>query len=796
MAFAGLDDGVVVADPDPEGIFGCGRAGLRQPRRDRVQEAIDNDDPCHLCQIPMGSCSRDDVSDQLGITQLCHRACGNGARAAGRIAKKLCENSPELAVAIQDMKRKDPEKWKACCLVLRTDGSRTNQMRDQVKQLIEEIVRETKVSRKQRLLLMKKRQFCAWCKLNEDMTPEEAEQRWLADSVNPDIYSETAGGELHVSVSMPIMLTKEESLSRKRSLQKVTVMHGDEDTGLALDGLRKRDGRLGPTFDNFGGRAFATGASSASSLDPSIVSPNCKRARPGSDIFEDAGSPGAAASAGVAGVLHRQQLQLQQLQQLLRQQEQQQQPQQPQQLEPQQPQQPPQQQEPDEEACVTEEEAADPSLTPAAELRRFSLPQFLAFKKALKEEVAKAVARHNSPVRGKTFTQLLEHYFVEDARLKHDPDVANFEPDTLLETSRRLLKGVKEYLDKSIGAVKYKDATEGTLVTFLGELRDKKEEWFTMVDQIKQVCELVKDLQLGLKRAARKDKRQEGYQSTKYQKAFVAAGVPSEIARNMAKWAMIAVTKEDKEFELEHVTVLKADDNTDVFGKYLRSIMTTHAETINAQALNLVPQMKSSVIMKLLTIENLTMQLDDGTKVFKDELSAVHRPWLCMANAFASSWGEFRWPCRGLPCILMAMCNFVVVATVPIKTLLDKGRSLDSMDAWFGDDSELSEKDFCFFYLSQGEGVAMPLGCACLWSYVPLQGQTEKPEKATKGKVLVQWTLGEDPASAKAIPDDKVSAVEISHRFARLVAQHGSAKPWADLKDDLGEWFKAVLPQP
>ena len=60
------------------------------------------------------------------------------------------------------------------------------------------------------------------------------------------------------------------------------------------------------------------------------------------------------------------------------------------------------------EACSEEEEEEElPSAFAVSVLEKYTMPQFLAFKKNLKAEVGSELAKYASTVRGKNWNQLL-----------------------------------------------------------------------------------------------------------------------------------------------------------------------------------------------------------------------------------------------------------------------------------------------------------------------------------------------------------------------------------------------------
>mmetsp|Transcript_3642 Transcript_3642/g.10934 ORF Transcript_3642/g.10934 Transcript_3642/m.10934 type:complete len:230 (-) Transcript_3642:140-829(-) len=187
----------------------------------------------------------------------------------------------------------------------------------------------------------------------------------------------------------------------------------------------------------------------------------------------------------------------------------------------------------------------------------------------------------------------------------------------------------------------------------------------------------------------------------------------------------------------------------------------------------------------------------DQEKFYEPMDHVLHRPWLILAASFASTWGHLRWPCRGLPCTMVALSDYVVVSVVKVSSLLEKGKSTESFDAWFTDEGKSTEGNdltiddhFETFYLSKGQSLSLPFGVFAQWAFFPAHGNVEKPEKATKGRLMVQWAL---PKQLEPAPPSPVFK-EVRHMISKVLDQHGKNKPWADLKDPLLAWFSAVEP--
>eukprot|EP00972_Heterocapsa_arctica_P045366 6697148-Heterocapsa_arctica.AAC.1 len=89
--------------------------------------------------------------------------------------------------------------------------------------------------------------------------------------------------------------------------------------------------------------------------------------------------------------------------------------------------------------------------------------------------------------------------------------------------------------------------------------------------------------------------------------------------------------------------------------------------------------------------------------------------------------------------------------------------------------------------LRKGEGLALPVGMSVLWSFCPASGAMDKPEKACKGKLLIQWSLLDTPKCSS-----KMALQEVTHSFGKLMALTGTKRPWNNIKDSILEWLGKV----
>ena len=126
--------------------------------------------------------------------------------------------SGDAAENVKKMKKRDPVRWRSICLAMRTQAkfSRTSETREQVRQYVEELVAELKMSRKRTCMLLTHRQYVAWLALHEGASREDAMLRWNQDLRDPNVYKETEQGVQYVGVNAPTEISTEESVAKRR----------------------------------------------------------------------------------------------------------------------------------------------------------------------------------------------------------------------------------------------------------------------------------------------------------------------------------------------------------------------------------------------------------------------------------------------------------------------------------------------------------------------------------------------------------------------------------------------------
>lgn len=805
-----------------------------------IAHAIDEDGICPFCELGMGDCSASELTTAMGRSRVCHRSCYNGARSLQRLVDKLSDEVPDIKAKMRSLKEKDRERYKSILLSLRSQShGRSVAQRTIAKQFIVELAQSTTISRKESSVLLNFRQFMAWHAMNEQLPANEAKMKWDFALENPNQYKEFCDGIPLVAVELPTEICKTECLSKRRKLATTT---NDMTEPQMQD--RWREMQQAP-ISLPGSAADYLGAQSLRgqilTSDPGIgkvlderpaVAARCRWPAP-SDTFADSQLPwtplsmassfGSAASPATPGLQPLQALPAAMGSSPMQQPQQQTFPAalgSPLQVHQQQPQQqtfpgmqqqqlPQQQTLPAAPGTQQQLNAAAAAETPAAadpfnkepeedtwdltddQAKAMTMQGFISFKKSVRRLLADALKEHMSPVRGKTWSALIQSHLEADPALKIDPDLQQLSIDETTTKMDDLAKHMKDLTEKIVAVWKFKDLRQHSFIAGLQAIRQKKDAYLEHLEEVKQMHSIIKDMQAGLRKDQVKARKQVNYKIARYAKVLAFNGFPETTARHLAK-AMSAVVGEGTTFQqvfgnLPSGVAVCGEGSSDEGFRHLSAISEKNADFLFNEASSLVSQMKGTAIMKPLTLDNPVSReehIKQG-KLYFDEAADVMKPWLLVATALSSSWGQLRWPVMGLPARVLALDDYCVVGCIPTATLVGEGLSADKCD-WLESD-RVKEDDLCVVVLRKGEGLALPIGMSVLWAYCPANGTVDKPDKACKGKLLLQWSLLEKPTC-----DSQIAVQEVTHSFGKLMALTGTKRPWSGIKDDLGKWLADV----
>lgn len=218
----------------------------------------------------------------------------------------------------------------------------------------------------------------------------------------------------------------------------------------------------------------------------------------------------------------------------------------------------------------------------------------------------------------------------------------------------------------------------------------------------------------------------------------------------------------------------------------MRKTLEGASETIGQEAMKLIPQMRTTSVMKPLSIEKdfskIAEAAVDSVKFVEGFNVAAARPWIIIGSASACTSGPMRWPLPGVPCFLVALDTMIVGGVARIADMLSKNVAIET-NQWFSaeesDDHQLKEEDVTPFLLQKGEGIVVPFGHHVQWVF---SGDTDK---ATHGKVVVQWILEEGIEAPQAI------LREVKHACEKQLVNAG---PWSRIKGTIEAWLATVKP--
>lgn len=801
-------------------------------KRSAIEAAIEADAPCSLCDLGVGDNSPSELTMALGGRRVSHKTCYNGSHCLQRIVDKLSEDDPGIKQRVRDIRNSDPMRYKAIALSLRSElHSRNAAQRGKARTFVTEMVQSTTVARKEACVLLSFRQYIAWYGMHEQMTAEEAAEQWHREVMNPNKYREEKGGQTFLSVEMPTEISKSSAVSKRRKIATESAEPSEGQTREFMQNLQRPmslpDGvgaALGAgalsqrpeaaELDNIMDGLGSGAASSSSGLAPTTPQWMIDRFRhlrtsqpfvapmPHTPLGPPPQTPlgpppvPAAMTPPIAAMPAQAPMQAAILQAPPAAQP----PMPPQPATPQ-PQHPaipaepapaqasqPVAQEADGDEEQEPDEPEDVFAITAETLRAYSMSQFITFKKDVRQNLLDSLKENMSNVRGKTWAQLIEGTMESDPTLATDQDLQQLEIAACTARTEELRKSLKEYLDKTIAMWKYKDIKVPEFHGNLSALATKKREFLEAVEEMKQVASIVRELQLGMKKEALQAKKRTSYKVTRYTKQMVENGMPENLSKLLAK--TVSACEDDKPMnafgrmpqELEFYST----EYPDFLFQHLKMIAEGNEPLIFGETTTLIGQMKSTTIMKPIAVE-MPQKPVPGTKpeMFAELTDPLMKPWLIIATALTSSWGQLRWPVMGLPFTLVALDDHCVFAGVPISTLMAKGMSAEKCD-WLECD-KLREEDVCVAALRKNEGVSVPFGMAVCWTFVPSSGAVDKPDKAGKGKVLVRWNLKRNTTAASGIELE-----EVKHTWSKLLAATGTTRPWSTIREPLQRWLDSV----
>ena len=194
-------------------------AGPSQRQFDaRILRAIRDGRECCFCRQSLYGANPDKVTLKHGVNNPAHSECSAADKALERVLSQLPPGTQEH---VKDLRRTDPEAYTKILSPLVTAGApRTQQQRNKAKAFITEVFSESKVARRQRMLMLTYRQYKAYMKYSEGMEDHEIDGAYRAALQDNAVRKEQAAdGTVLVGVRGYTVLEKTDSAGKRRKLQ-------------------------------------------------------------------------------------------------------------------------------------------------------------------------------------------------------------------------------------------------------------------------------------------------------------------------------------------------------------------------------------------------------------------------------------------------------------------------------------------------------------------------------------------------------------------------------------------------
>jgi hypothetical protein len=164
---------------------------------------------------------------------------------------------------------------------------------------------------------------------------------------------------------------------------------------------------------------------------------------------------------------------------------------------------------------------------------------FGAFKEKARAALAELLKEATSPVRGKSWSQLLQSYLDTDASMSTDQDMQALEVPAAIEKLEACVRTMKEYHEKTVPMWKVKDVKQANFLETLKNLRTSRGQFAEALEEAKQIHSIVKEYQAGLRREQNKVRKQGNYKHSKYAKMLQANGYPEAMSKCLARAAAV-----------------------------------------------------------------------------------------------------------------------------------------------------------------------------------------------------------------------------------------------------------------
>ena len=431
--------------------------------------------------------------------------------------------------------------------------------------------------------------------------------------------------------------------------------------------------------------------------------------------------------------------------------------------------------------------------------KKMNLTQFLAFKKQLKMELTACIKKCSSPVKGRTYVQLLADMVARD-KLANDPEVEQLQVETVIKNLKEAYDRVKDWCDKKVTVWRLQVVKEPSWQQTVECLFSDKEKYEEALEECKQVVDVLKEVKLGLRKATLQQKRAVTYKVNKIIKAFQIGGHSESLARFLgrvvAEWHDTDKSPtETPAFDgsYERVGITKENAKCDI-ADLLTAFAETHKTALEQETLNLKKAMQGESIMKPLSLSRAAGGQIQSIELMYELVHDISKPWLLLGNTFANTWGPLRWPLPGIPCVVYCPSDSVLVVTIAIDIMLEKGVTFDIPD-WFtasGEERKLSEEHLEVTLLHKAASMVIPFGHVAFFSPVVNKSAFDKLSMKDRpcGNLLVQWLF---PKEVKA---SQSACAEVQHSITKHFAQSGTTKPWSAIHEEVKKWLDAIQPAP
>lgn len=152
-----------------------------------------------------------------------------------------------------------------------------------------------------------------------------------------------------------------------------------------------------------------------------------------------------------------------------------------------------------------------------------NLPKFLSFKKALKEELSTACRAFASPIKGKSLAQVVEETFQMEG-LSSDQEVQELDVPNIVQKATAAHKQLKEYAEKTVALWRFSSCKGQPFKDQVRQILEHKASYFDVLEDLRQVGAILKELKAGLKRQVVAKRRQDNHKVKKVAKMLQGAG--------------------------------------------------------------------------------------------------------------------------------------------------------------------------------------------------------------------------------------------------------------------------------